>query len=566
MKTTVTMLFAVAMLCALVACGDKKEIEKADPSKVLTVLRGDKSEILDPHATNSGGDANLIQQMYEGLVRPSDTPPVKWEPCLAESWTNDAAFTKFTFKIRKGVKFHDGADLDAAAVKRSYDRERLVDDKGNPTDPAAPPKLPYQGDYFSCIDTIETPDSHTVVFNLKDSNPKFVASTGLFSASVVSPKAIKHLESLKTGKDRQTWLTRNSAGTGPFELANYKDAQTITMKAFEGYWDGAPAVKTVVFKWSQDAKDRREQIIAGSVHLIDSPAPADWKDIEGDDSVTLYSWKAENLCYLGMNTAASKGFATSNVNVRKAIACAIQRDPMVSLYDGTAVSHHVLLPPVTMGFPRGYKPSTDTGSEEERLARGKQLLKDAGIENLELRLIFPAVPRPYLGKPDQVADLVRQQLAKIGITVKLEKLPMSELGDAITNGNAPLVLIGWMGETGEPDDFWRPLLSGNGKPGDSNVPRFYNEGVAAKIDTALKAGDVATREKLYIELEKSVHEEHRPMVPLLSAMQAIAWRSEVEGLFVDSTGTYRLAKAKFKLRSASRHSSCFMLSRVIPQL
>ncbi|MCC6464055.1 MAG: hypothetical protein IT463_01800 [Planctomycetes bacterium] len=543
MKKPIAML-AAAALCALSACGGGKEIEQAGEHEVLIVLRGDKSEILDPHATNSGGDANLIQQMYEGLVRPSDKPPVTWEPCLAESWTVDDKFKTYTFKLRKGVKFHDGATLDAASVKRSFDRGRHLDD------PAAPPKLPYAEEYFADIESIGTPDEFTVVFTLKDTNPKFLSNTGLFAAGIVSPVAIKHMEAVQSLPERQSWLTRHPAGTGPYTIAqesDYQDAMTITMTAFDGYWGGKPAIPRVVFKWAQEAKGRREQLIAGAVQLIDSPAPADWKELSANSDVTLYSWKAENLCYLGMNTDAKKGFATADVRVRKAIAMAIDRDPMVALYDGTAVGHHVLLPPVTMGFPEGYRPTTDVGSREDRLTKARQLLKDAGVESLTLKLLLPAVARPYLGKPPQVADLVRQQLADIGITVELELQPMSELGDNITNGAAPLVLIGWMGETGEPDNFWRPLLSGgNGRPSDSNVPRFYRQDVADQLDAALKERDKAKRREMYEKLEKSVHEEHRPMVPLLSAMQAVAWRSNVEGLFVDSTGTYRLAKARYK--------------------
>ena len=109
-----------------------------------------------------------------------------------------------------------------------------------------------------------------------------------------------------------------------------------------------------------------------------------------------------------------------------------------------------------------------------------------------------------------------------------------------------MILIGWMGETGEPDDFWRPLLSGREKPADNNVPRFWRKDVADRIDTALKERDMKKREQIYIDLEKTVHEEHRPMVPLLTAKQAMAWRAEVEGIYVDSTGTYRLHKAKYK--------------------
>jgi peptide/nickel transport system substrate-binding protein len=543
MKTTLWSISVLALALLLAACGGGKEIEKAKTEEVLTLLRGDESAILDPHATNSGGDANLIQQMYEGLVRPSEKPPVVWEPCLAESFSADAEFKVYTFKLRKGVKFHDGADLNAAAVKRSFERCR------NKNDASAPPDLPYADEYFGDIVAVETPDDMTVVFKLKDVNPKFVANTGLFSSSIVSPTAIEALSKIAEAKEREAWLTRHPAGTGPYTIAepgDYKDASTITMTAFAGYWGGAPAIKRVVFKQAKEAKQRREQIISGAVQVIDSPAPDDWKDLRAAEGVELYSWKAENLCYLALNCDPAKGFITADVNVRKAIAMAIDRDPLIGLYAGTAVDHHVLLPPVTLGFPEGYVPSTDKGSMDERLAKAKNLLKEAGIEGSpKLKLLLPAVARPYLGKPPEIADLLRQQLAKIGIELELERQPMAELGVSMREGKAPLVLIGWMGETGEPDDFWRPLLSGTNGPSNNNATRFFNATVADKIDVALKERDLNKRRQMYEALEKSVHEEFRPMVPLLSAMQAVAWSKKVEGLYVDSTGTYRLHKARY---------------------
>lgn len=530
------------LLLFLGALGCGKSIEKATGEDVLTVLRGDKSEILDPHATNSGGDANLIQQMYETLVCAAPAPPVAWEPCLAESWEISEDFATYTFHIRKGVKFHDGADLDAAAVKRSFERARSLDD------PAAPPRHPYADEYFSGIQSIDTPDESTVVFSLKQSNPKFLSTTGLFATAVVSPKAIAEMEKLPDAGQREGWLTRHPAGTGPFTIAkesDYQDSMTITMSAFDGYWRGKPAVPRIVFKWAQDPKTRREQLLAGAVQLIDSPAPADWKDLGAEPGITLYSWKAENLCYLAMNTDPARKFPTADLRVRKAIAMAVDREPLVSLYDGTAVPHHVLLPPVSLGFPEGYKPADDEGAYADRIEKAKALLREAGAQNLTLKLLLPSVPRPYLGKPPQVADLLRQQLAAIGITVELEPQPMNELGDSISRGVAPLVLIGWMGETGEPDDFWRPLLSGNGKPSDNNAPRFWRADVAKTILDAVQERDPDKRRAMYEDLEKSVHEKYRPMVPLLSAMQAVAWRSDVSGLYVDSTGTYRLVKAQY---------------------
>jgi len=542
---TFALMALVGMLVFTTACGGNSvpELKKVDKEDVLVLARGDKSEILDPHATNSGGDAFLIQQMYDTLVQPSVKPPVRWEPCLAESYTVSEDFKIYTFKLRTGVKFHDGAEFNAKAAKRSFERGT------NLKDPAAPPKLPYADEYFGDIEKIEAVDDTTLRFTLKSTNPKFLASCGLFAASIVSPKAIELLEKEASASARQNRLTRHPAGTGPYTIAkegDYQSAETVIMTAFEGYWGGKAAVSRVVFNHDKDQKKRREQLVSGAVQMIESPAPEDWDLMGKDPSIVLFTWEAENLCYLGLNTDPANGFITSDVRVRKAIALAIDREPMLTLYTGSAKAHHVLLPPVTLGHPAGYKPTTDVGPRAERLQKARALLKEAGIEKAELKLLHPNVARPYLGKPPEVADFIRQQLGEIGITVKPEAMPMSELGDTISKGSAPMILIGWMGETGEPDDFWRPLLSGREKPADNNVPRFWRKDVADRIDTALKERDMKKREQIYIDLEKTVHEEHRPMVPLLTAKQAMAWRAEVEGIYVDSTGTYRLHKAKYK--------------------
>jgi peptide/nickel transport system substrate-binding protein len=542
LRLTATLsLIAVAVLTA---CDGGRQIEKVDETSgaFLRVLRGDKSELLDPHATNSGSDADLLQQMYERLVKASREPPVTWEPGLAESFENED-FRVWTFRLRSGVKFHDGSVLDAAAVKKSFERI-IVEDH-----PARPVKRPYKDEYFGDIEDIATPDESTVVFTLTGPNPKFIVSIGLFSAGIVSPKAIDTMAAMDSPSKRQSWLMRHSAGTGPYRIAreeDYRNAETITMTAFEDYWGGAPAIERVVFTSNKDQKHRREQILAGSVHVTTSLAGADWKMLRDDENVVLYTWKAENLCYLGMNCDPDGPHITKNLDVRKAIALAIDRDPIVASYDGAAVPHHVLLPPVTLGFPKGYKPSTDIGPRPERLDKARKLIADAGADGAHLKLLMPDVPRPYLGKPAAIADLIRQQLAEIGLTVTLEPRSMSELVGELPAGTYPLVLLGWMGETGEPDDFWTPLLSGRGKPSDNNVPRFYDAGVEKRVLAARNERDRATRQSMYEELERTVHEQFRPMVPLLSAQQSYAWRSDVEGIHVDSTGVYRLHEARFK--------------------
>lgn len=537
---------ALAIGVSLTACGggNTPELTKVDVSKTVTVLRGDKSENLDPQATDSGGDVAVLTQMYETLVRASvGTPKVVWEPGLATSVSVNADKSEYTFTIREGVTFHDGSKLDAAAVKKSLERTATDDSKSKPLE------RPYAG-FFSDVDRITTSGSDVSV-KLKGPNPRFLSNIGIHPAMIVSPKAIDHMATITNPAERSSWLTSHPAGTGPYTITSegdYKDSgANLTLSAFPDYWDDAPTIERIVFQTQSEVRQRTQRLIAGDIQFTDNLDPGDWSDLDANEKITLHTWQGMNLCYLAMNMPAANNHVTADRKVREAIALAIDRDPMVAKFSGKAVSQHVLLPPPSLGFPKGYKPPTDLVAREEALARAKQLIKDAGAEGAKLELLMPDVPRPYLLYPDEIANLIQQQLSAIGLEVSLAKSPMKEITGKITSGKFALVLLGWMGDSGEPDNFWRPLLGGaEGKPAPLNAARFFNEEVMARMDAAGVETDEAKRQKSYESLEKWVFEEFRPMVPLLSAQRSLAWSSTLEGVLVDTTGQYHFHKAKIQ--------------------
>lgn len=539
--------FGLAVLAVVaIACGggNKPELRRVEEGKSITVLRSDKSADLDPVSTSSGGDVRVLEQMYEHLVSASvDTDEVIWEKNgLAEDWTINDDHTVYTFTIRKGIKFHDGTELDAEAVKKSLDR-MVVEDH-----PARPPSRPYRKGYFGEVKSVEVKDKHTVVVTHNSPNPRFLGTLGLHGAMIVSSKAIDHMASLKGADERRSWLTRNPAGTGPYTIAregDYQSDESITLTAFEDYWRGKPTIERIVFSTATEVRSRTERILNGDVHFVDSLDPGSWDDFESNEEIILYTWQGQNLCYLAMNCNPEDGHPTADKRVREAIALAIDRSPMVAKFSGRAKPHHVLIPPTMMGFPgSGYRPQTDQGSVDERRERARNLLKEADAEGIQLNLYLPDTPRPYLLYPDDIANLIQQQLQAVGIRVVLDKAPLKELTPKATAGELALVLIGWMGDTGEPDNFWAPLLSGkDGGPADTNNARFYDAKVAELVRKAGVVTDVSEREKLYHQLEKSVHNEHRPMVPLLSAEQSYAWLKKLKEVEVDSTGSFRFYKA-----------------------
>ncbi len=534
---------------SLTACGggNKPELRRVDESKSITVLRSDESPDLDPASTSSGGDVRVLNQIYEHLVYASvGTKEVIWEKNgLAKDWTINADHTVYTFELHQGVKFHDGTEFDAEAAKKSLDRMVIENH------PARPPTRPYRAGYFGDVKAVEATGKYTLKITHNSPNPRFLGTLGLHSAMIVSPKAIAHLETLSDAAARKAWLTRNPAGTGPYTIAreaDYQSKESITLTAFDDYWRGKPKIERIVFATAKEVRPRTERILNGDVHFVDSLDPGSWNDFESNDAVELYTWQSQNLCYLAMNCSATDGYPTADKRVRDAIALAIDRAPMVAKFSNRAVPHHVLIPPVMMGFPGAdYKPTTDIGSVEERREKARSLLKQADAEGIELNLFLPDHPRPYLLYPEDIANLIQQQLETVGIKVKLDKAPLGQLTERVLAGEYAMVLIGWMGDTGEPHNFWSPLLSGQkGQPHDTNNARFYNEEVAKQIDAAGVQTNAARRTQMYVDLEKSVHEQHRPIVPLISAEFSYAWLSKLKDVEIDSTGAFRFHKASIE--------------------
>lgn len=541
----IRVLFAAALVAALVVVTScRSELRRMEEGTAITVLRSDKSDDLDPHSTSSGGDVRVLSQIYEHLVKASvGTPEVEWGPGLAESWEINDDHTVYTFKIRRGVKFHDGTTLDAHAVKKSLDRMVLE------THPAAPPGRPYRASYFVEVKSVEAPDDWTVRVTHVRPNPRFLGTLGIHSAMIVSPKAIDHMATLRDPNQRKAWLTSNPAGTGPYTIrrpGDYQSGEMITLTRFDNYWGGVPNIERIVFQTQTDTRTRTQRLQAGSIHFTDSLDPPDWESLERNEAVTLYSWQGQNLCYLAMNCNPDHGFITASRNVREAIALAINREPMVSKFAGRAKPHHVLIPPPMLGFPAGYKPKSDLLSRSDAMAKAKELIEQEGASGTELKMYLPDTARPYLLYPAEFANFIQEQLSQIGLRVILEPGPLAELTGKVNRGEYPLVLIGWMGDTGEPHNFWHPLLSGvDGEPAGNNNARFYNAEVAALVDKAGMETDAQKRAELYYQLEKWVHDEFRPMVPLISAEQSYAWVSSLKGVEVDSTGTFRFHEAHF---------------------
>jgi peptide/nickel transport system substrate-binding protein len=531
-------LLAASLLCATLAgCpGGSGEggIERVDAESLIKVITADAPSTLDPHATSNGADAKVIVQVYERLVRVSPQDLGVIEPWLAESWTVSADKKVLTFNIRDGVTFHDGEVLDAAACKLSLDRARGVELLG-------PAGSPYSGE-FALVDSIQAEGS-TLTIRLKEPAVRVaLRNLTMFCASIVSPKVLAATDGMSLD-EAKNYVTRNAAGTGAYKVDNFDPSAHVTrLVAHAGYWGGTPTVQTLIFQQVIDEDTRYQRITgeAGYVVLDDVPRQR-WTELEGSGAVTLRSWWAINLCYMAVN---GQHEATREPEVRRAIQLAVDRSRVVEHYEGTARPTYSL---VAQPLPE-YDPALRTPGWTDDLTRRQELaraeLERVGAVGRKVTVYFPQDPRPYLPRPQDVADTIRQQLTAIGLEPTILGVRNSELFDGIPSGRYELVVMGWTTDNGDPDNFYSPLADGaDGEPGSSNGSRVFDQRVHDMLVRGAGMEDATQRRALYREVELYLQTEVRGFVPLVNTKQAIAHTATIENIELDGMGEYHFHQA-----------------------
>jgi ABC-type transport system substrate-binding protein len=215
-------LLAVASLVLVAGCGTKTGEAKAKKGGVLVFGRGGDAVGLDPAREDDGESFYIADNVYETLVefKPGTTDVM---PGLAESWTASTDGLEYTFKLRKGVKFHDGTPFNADAVVYSLSRQFKKDhpDYGN-----GPWKYWGYMDMDNIIQDVVAVDSQTVKFTLKKPEAPFIANLAMNFSAIISPTAAK-----KYGKD----LSSNPVGTGPFKFVSWVKDDNIVLERYTGY-------------------------------------------------------------------------------------------------------------------------------------------------------------------------------------------------------------------------------------------------------------------------------------------------------------------------------------------
>jgi ABC-type transport system substrate-binding protein len=465
----------------------------------LTFAAGADPDSLDPQNTQSNPGEQVNRMMYENLVRFNTKMQI--EPALAESWTQSADGLVWTFKLRQGVRFHDGTPFDAKAVKYFFDRV-LGDEK------------PFKASlYTPFVQGAQVVDDHTVRVTLKQSFAAFLFRLAHSAGGIVSPAAHQ-----KWGKD----LTLHPVGTGPFKFVEWVKGDRVVLERSDTYWGGRPLLDRVAVKTVREDSARVLMLEAGDADLILNIPPEDIPRLRKDPRFAIDSIPTARALYVVINVQ-KKPF--DDVRVRQALNLAVNREAIVkSLFQGNAGAISGIVAPLQNGFAKlpGYAFDPK---------KAKELLAQAGVPALKVKLWSP---KGRYVKDFELAQAVQQDLAAVGVEAALNTMEwgayLSATKTAPDQTDRELFLLGWSPSTGEAQWGIYPLLhSSQLAPKGDNRGFFVSKALDDAIDKATTATSDAARLGALREAQQIIIKD-APAIFLISPNMIVGASKKVHGV------------------------------------
>jgi len=484
-------------------------------NKTITVGRSFNNIGLDPAVTIDQESARVTVNIYETLVAYDQDTIV---PSLAKFWTVSEDGLIWTFTLNENIFFHDGTPLNAEAI--AFNFNRWMDE----TSPYHAGNFRYWnivfGDSPSIIKSVQSLSNNIVEIKLNKPYAPFLSTLTMPAFGIASPEAImKYNEGLRL----------KPVGTGPYVLKSWDENGEIVLEDNVNYWKERAKVKTIVFKSISTSEQRVEQLLSGDIQILDNLTSEEVDQLKNSSHIELIRRPLTNIGYLAMNQDNS---FLSNKGVRLAITSAVksnmsktgqingfcrQADTFVppGIWGGNnAIRYRFIHPDTAKNFLRAYEPSEKV-----------------------LRLLVMKEARPYFPDPDKTANLVKTALKEMGIEVVIIKQPWDVFMQTIQDGNYDLLLMGWIADVIDPDNFLHTFFSSENIDAGliSNYSHYKNDTVDDLLTRARQTTDQEFRLSLYREVQEIISDEV-PMVPLVNTMTIVAVNTAISNFTPTATG------------------------------
>ena len=512
---------AVAALSVAVAfslAGAAGAQDAGKPGGAMVVTYKDDISTFDPAIGYDWQNWSMIKSLFDGLMdyKPGTTELI---PDLAESYTISDDGLTYTFKLRKGVKFHNGRDLVASDIK--YSIERSV----NPET-----QSPGQGFFWQIggfdemaagnakeLTGITTPDDHTVVIQLSQPDATFLQIVAINFAFAVPREEVE-----KHGPD----FGRNPVGTGAYRMTEWSLGQRVVFEKNADYFrEGAPFLDKITFEVGQDPSVALLRLKRGEVDVLGDPIPSANFLQEKNDPANAGMIVEGDLLHTGYITLNTTQAPFDNKKVRQAVNHAINKERVVRIVNGRGVVANQPLPPAMPAYDKAF-----SGYAYDP-AKAKALLAEAGYpDGFETELYaMNTDPNP------RIAQSFQQDLAAVGIKAEIKALAQATVIDAGGQGTAPMLWSGgmaWIADYPDPSNFYGPILGcGGAVPGGWNWAKYCNkeiDALAAKADGMAAADQAEARIDLWRQIYNKIMDD-APWVPVMNEVRFAMHSARIGG-------------------------------------
>ncbi|WP_078381986.1 glutathione ABC transporter substrate-binding protein [Sutcliffiella halmapala] len=466
----------------------------------LVITRQSDAENLDHQFMSTINAASVTHnKVYEGLVGRDKNANIV--PLLAEKW-EQLEENIWEFKLRENVKFHDGTDFTAEAVKVTFDR--LLDpDVGSP-----------RAVVLKMVEEVKVIDDYTVQFILTEPFSPLLSILASHEGGIINPNTIEQY-----GKE----IIQEPNGTGPFTFESWTPGQEIVLNKNEQYWGTKANVDKVIFKIVPEETTRVSMLQTGEAHIAEPLSVAMINTVEASSNVGVYRSEGFGTEYIGFNVQQEP---FDDVRVRKAIAYAIEMDSIIQgVYNNVGRKANSLLGSKVFGYHEGLTPY------EYNLNEAKKLLAEAGFPNG-----FEVTLKTMDNKERiNLAEVVQSQLKGIGIKINIEVLEYGTFVDQVNKGDSEMFLLSWRNATGDADYNQYNLIHSNSHGPSGNTFFYSNEKVDKLIEDARREMDQDKRIDLYAQAQE-IQMEDALYIPVRVIENMAATSKDITGFYINPSG------------------------------
>ena len=465
MKSIKLVIFLLTILFLLSSClvGFAQE-------KVISIAEGEDLQFLDPNDNNSAVNYIIEFLLYDRLVEVNPETGVGFVPALATEWSVSSDGTEYTFKLRQGVKFHNGEPFNAECVKVTL--ERYINEKLR------------RGADWDTLKEVEIVDDYTVIIRFKSKN--VLALNALSQQAMLPAKAFK---------EKGVALFDHPTGTGAFTFTEWKRAQQIVFEKNPDYWGDPAYIDKFIYLPITEEGTRLAGILTGQIDIAYDMSAITVPSAEDEPNVEIVRALSWAQIYLGVK--ADKPPFTDK-KFRQAITMAIDRENIVKFVVKGGRPSTGIIPQGLFGFDDSLTPV------KRDIEKAKQLVKESIYDGREIILISPIGWYP---KSKEVSQAIQANLIEIGINLKLRELDGATFAEKRGAGNYDIYYVGWDFPGGDVDLFlWQRIHN------DSYVSGYINEELNKLIEDQREEIVSEKRIEILRKIENTINTEVAPLI------------------------------------------------------